>query len=110
LASPDSDVPAGLIDAFYYVDEMSADALFDELYRDALDADIDFTGYDNPTAHDLALFIWLRNPELLQRLHAGRHIIKTRRFESFFSQGEATPDISRPSVDCLEAALNDYFV
>ncbi len=109
LASPDSDVPAGLIDAFYYVDEMSADALFDELYRDALDADIDFTGYDNPTAHDLALFIWLRNSELLQRLHAGRHIIKTRRFETFFSQTDGTPDVSRPTIEGMEAALNDYF-
>ena len=110
LTSPCDHAPIDLYDAFFFVDEMSGEKLFDELYREALDAEIDFTGYGNPTSYDLASLIWLQNPELLQRLHAGMHITKARRFDAFFGQsGGLVPDISKESITELENSLNEYF-
>jgi hypothetical protein len=44
LVSPSDDTPVELFDAFFFVDEMSAEKHFDQLYQDTLQAGIDFTG------------------------------------------------------------------
>ncbi len=109
LASPGDDAPVKLFDAFFFVDEMSGEKIFDRLYQDALRAGIDFTGYGDLTPHDLAVLIWLQNPELLQRLHAGLHITKARRFETFFGKGGGIFDDGVEVIAGLENALNDFF-
>jgi hypothetical protein len=109
LVSPSDDTPIELFDAFFFVDEMSAEKHFDQLYQDALQAGIDFTGYDNPTPADLALLIWIQNPELLQRLHAGQHITKARKFETFFGKRGGLPDVSKETITALEKSLNEFF-
>jgi hypothetical protein len=109
LVSPSDDTPVELFDTFFFVDEVSAESCFDQLYHDALQAGIDFTGYDNLTPADLAVLIWLQNPEILQRLHAGLHITKVRKFETFFGKCGGLPDVSKETITTLEKSLNDFF-
>ena len=109
LTSPGDDAPVKLFDAFFFIDEMSGDELFDKLYKESLDAGIDFTGYTDLTPCDLAVFVWLENPELLQRLHAGLHLTKARRFETFFSHSIGKLDTTKTAIGNLETALNGYF-
>ncbi|MDR0392412.1 MAG: hypothetical protein LBH59_10930 [Planctomycetaceae bacterium] len=109
LLSPDNNTPPELLDTFFYVDEMSDDSYYDSLHQFTINEKIDLSKYDNLTTIDLAIIIWLNNPELLQRLHAGRYITKARKFDTFFARTSGLPDTSNEALAALENDLNDFF-
>jgi hypothetical protein len=112
LLSPAEDTPDALMDALFFVDEMSIPTLFDELVERAVDAGVDITSEEKPTAADIAVRIWLEDPDVLQSLHAEGFLTKAKSFESFLSLGKKLPKIRRASpsiLTALEEDLNDWF-
>ena len=87
FASPEAADPK-LAEALYIIDEISQERWFDELLDltppDALEA-----LEEPPTAADLAILVWLDNPDTLQRLHATSYLDRQRRFTYYVEKIES---------------------
>lgn len=112
LMSPAEDTPEGLMDALFFVDEMSVHTLFDDLVHEAEAADVDLGPTDETTAADVTIRVWLADPDVLQQLHAERFLTKAKSFQSFLSVSSDLPKVRKPSaakLRALEEDLNDWF-
>lgn len=112
LMSPDESMPDDMLDALFFVDEMSLPNYFDDLMTEAHAAQIDLGDSDEIGAADLAVRIWLADRQLLERLHAERFLIKPKSFQSFLSTGVTLPDVRHPAdavLQTLQDDLNDWF-
>ena len=103
LMAPDENTPDMLLDALFFVDEMSVPGLHDDLLSSAQEAGIDAKSMDSLTPADLAVRVWLANPNLLQRLHAERFLVKPKSFQSFLSSLALSPSLAKPTVATLKA-------
>lgn len=70
LASPEAGLNTELFDALALIDEMAADRNFDLLQDVVNDKPYAATLGDNASVGDLALLLWLNEPQTLERLHA----------------------------------------
>jgi len=112
LMSPDENTPDAMLDALFFVDEMSLPAFFDDLMEEARLAGINLGPDDRITPADLAVRVWLHDPDILERLHAERFLVKPKSFQSFLSTATGLPDVQYPAEAMLEALqddLNDWF-
>jgi len=114
LMSPTVDTPEELLDALYFVDNLSDPDCYDRLIHEAEEADIDVHGDDgeDPSPEDLTLRIWLADPLILERVHAEMYRSKPKAFLSFFSKRSDRPDLEIPDDGvrtALEDELNDWF-
>lgn len=107
--SPDEESPAELLDALFLVDEMSThDAAHDLLGAGEylpLDAD------DDLSAADIAVQVWLLDPEILERRHAQQFLFRAKSFEYYQSDGEQKL-FEMPTAAArqkLESQLDDWF-
>lgn len=113
LANPDRDTPAILIDALYFVTELASpegmDALIDEMRNRGLALD---DGQDQSPI-DVAIQVWLIDPDILQEKHAEQYLLRPRSFEYFRTDRTDMPEFRLPSGAArraLERALDDWFV
>jgi hypothetical protein len=83
LMSPDESVPEAMVDALYYVHETASNDAMDELLKRAKWAGLAIETDGDPSTADLALQIWLQNPDLLQRQHAETVAFNRSRFMYF---------------------------
>lgn len=105
LMNPGDDAPDALLDALYFVDEASAPEMYEDLLDEARRSDIALG--DAPVSPaDLAVRIWLDDPETLQRYHAERRQIRTKKFEHFPSVSARIPVI-RGVQDVIVQGLQD---
>ena len=85
LMTPGDMVRPEMVDALYYVHELSdeegMDALLDFLDEHRIQIEI---GPD-PTPADVAMLVWLNDSEILKRQHAKGHAFRPHRFEHFCS-------------------------
>lgn len=112
LISPAEDTPEELMNALFFVDEMSMPTLFDELSDCAASVGIDIATDEKPTAADIAVKIWLKDPDALQSMHAEGFLTKAKSFKSFLSLGKKIPTIRKATARvraALEDDLNDWF-
>ena len=68
LMNPSEDMDIEFVEALFFIQEMSDDDDFEELSEQAEANNIDT--YEDSTSADLALALWLHDPELLKRPHA----------------------------------------
>lgn len=110
LLSPDESMPDAMLDALFFVDEMSTPGGFDDLMSAAKALNIDLAGIE-PSAADLAVRIWLADPGTLERLHAERFLVRPKSFQSFLSTSEFLPlETPEPQqIAALEHTLNNWF-
>ncbi len=110
LLTPDDELPIGLVDALYHVDEMATEEDMDALMADAAAAGVALRG-DQLSPADVAVQVWLQAPELLERQHAGKVLASRRSFEYFQARevpnGEVHP--SAEAVEGMEAAFDARF-
>lgn len=113
LANPDRDTPAALIDALYFVTELASpegmDALIDEMRSRGHSLD---DGQDQ-TPIDVAIQVWLVDPDILQEKHAEQYLFRPRSFEYFQTGRTEVPEFRLPSAAArraLEEALDAWFV
>jgi len=112
LMSPDENTPDALLDALFFVDEMSLPAYFDDLMEEARLAGVDLGPDGRLTPADLAVRVWLHDPDVLERLHAERFLVKPKSFQSFLSVSERLPDVqyqAKAMLESLQDDLNDWF-
>ncbi|MCW5775346.1 MAG: hypothetical protein KIS87_02725 [Phycisphaeraceae bacterium] len=105
LMDPGDDAPDPLLDALFFVDELSAPEMYEDLLDEARRSDIQLG--DAPVSPaDLAVRIWLDDPEVLQRYHAERYLVRTKKFEHFPSVS-ARPPVIRGVQDVIIQGLQD---
>ena len=111
--TPDSDTPQGLAEALYFIHEMSTPHGMDDLLYESERRGILLTGDPDPTPADVAVQVWLQNPDLLQRKHAEQHLKRPRSFEYYRTAVFPVPAFETPtrsSLRKLEQALDAWFV
>jgi hypothetical protein len=98
LLRADVDFPEDLADAFHTIVEAGVDAQVGAIQAAARRAGIDLgvaTG-QAVTPLDLAARLWLRNPDLLKRIHAEASIPTVRRYESWRCDSDEIPAFNLP--------------
>ncbi|MEX0653920.1 MAG: hypothetical protein WD534_12745 [Phycisphaeraceae bacterium] len=112
LMSPDEDTPDTLLDALFFVDEMSLPDCHEDLLTEAYAEDIDLPESDGITTADLAVRLWLTDSNILERMHAERFLVKPKSFQYFLSTFTRLPDLHHPAeavLQALQEELNDWF-
>jgi len=112
LIEPGDDAPDPLLDALFFVDELSAPEMYEDLLDEARRAAIPLGETPSLSPADLAVRIWLDDPEVLQRYHAERYLIRTKKFEHFPSVTTHLPNIrgvQEQIIQGLQEDLDAYF-
>lgn len=112
FVSPDSDTPSDLVNALYYLDEMSTTEAMDTLIPEADQLELEIETNGNATAADIAVQIWIADRSVLERKHAEFHLVRPRSFESFQSSVRTRGAFRCPSANtirALEASLDEWF-
>ncbi len=112
LMTPDAAMPHDLIEALYYIHEMATPQGFEAMMQALEESGLEVEAYEEATALDLAIQIWLKNPRLLERLHAEQGLYRPRSFEYFRSGAGPVPFAvpSEQAIGNLETDLNAWFV
>ena len=114
LLNPDDSVPEGMVDALYYVHETANNEAMEELLERAERAGLELETDPEMTAADVALQIWLINPDLLQRHHAETVAFKRTNFMYFSGSatkksGGSLPVISEVAYKAMQEHMDIWF-
>ena len=112
LMSPGTDTPEALLDALFFVNEMSADECMDILLEEAETKGLSLEGKPDPTAADVAVQVFLQDRQLLERKHAEQYLTRPRVFEYFQTEARPVPAFKQPSwvtLVALEFDLDNWF-
>lgn len=110
--SPQDDTPKELIDALYCVDGMATSRGMDDLLDAAKEAGLVLDTRKDCSPADVAVQVWLKCPELLERKQAEQHLFTPRSFEYFQTNQEPPLPFRLPdevTIRELESALNVWF-
>lgn len=110
LADPGDESPEPLFDALFFVDEISAPEVYEDLLELARSSDVPLADAPDLSCADLAVRIWLDNADALQRFHAERFAVRTKRFEYFPSASTAIPKFRLPADSVLQSLQDDLNV
>ncbi|MBF0141620.1 MAG: hypothetical protein HQL74_15250 [Magnetococcales bacterium] len=112
LADPDEHVPSRMVDALYFINEMSNINTVEGLIAAARAAHPDMEFSIEASNADVVVQIWLADPDLVAKKHAASMINKPRSFE-YYSSGDAQPQpLSIPHstvIQAMESAMDDWF-
>lgn len=112
LAQPDESMDSELVEAFHLIGNLGTEENFDALLDAAHRSSID-TGDGETTAPDLAVRIYLADPQILERMERAELFDRRKKFESFRARvpEEVTPVEALPSdLTSLEQDLDGWFV
>lgn len=112
LATPDRDTPSTLIDALFFVTELATPEGMDSLLVELRERGLSIDDGDEQTPIDVAIQVWLLDPDILQEKHAEQHLLRPRSFEYFQTERTRLPEFRLPSPAArreLEAALDSWF-
>jgi len=113
LANPRDGYPDRLADALHHIhevaDEHGLEAMLDQMHARGLHLTVE---PQDPTPADLAVRLWLLNPDLVETTHAERFISRPKSFESWLGKGKGRERLPTPAdakLRVLAAAFDDYF-
>ncbi len=108
LMSPSNDMPTDLLDALYFIHELSTVEAMDKFLEDD---EIRQAVGDTPTPSDVAVLVWLRDREELEKKHAEVNLRRPRSFDYFLAQTNGgLADIDSGRIKALEDGLASWFV
>lgn len=110
LLEPSDDIDISFVEALFFIQEMSDDEHFEHMNELAEANNVDT--HDTSTPADLALALWLHNPELLKRPHAEILLLKPKSFMYFLSKHPAPEQFDVPNqsiLQALEKEMDDWF-
>jgi hypothetical protein len=110
--APDAKTPQELVDALYYVDELSTDEGMNALLDEVDAAHITLTGGLFHAPADVAIEVWLHDPTILERVHASQYLSRPRSYVYYPVTGPVVPDFLLPTdgaLRALEADLDNWF-
>ena len=102
LMEPDK-LPTGLREAFYFIHEMATPEGMECLLEAAEQAGIEIVGTPGPTPGDVAVQVWLKDRELLERTHAEQFLQNARSFQSFGTEHSPVPEYRDPTPRTFES-------
>ena len=110
--TPMESTPTDLVDALFLIDEMSSQfgmaTLIDATEREGCILEEG----DDHTPADIAIQVWLFNPDILERQHAEQALYKRKSFEYFHMENEhppTFPGFSTATQRRMEEEMNDWF-
>ena len=109
--SPEAGLPKDLLDALFLVDEMATPWGMDALLQAAREARLPLEESADDTPADVAVEVWLRDPNLLEREHAGQSLSRPRCFECYQTHRQPVPPFVLPTANaqrCLEHDLDEW--
>jgi len=100
-----------LSETLYYISEMSSPEIADELMEELQAKNIEFRDKANqPTPADIAVKLWLSDPQLLERKHAEQQLTHQRSFEHYQTDIDPVPEFKMPKTfTALEKDLDNWF-
>jgi hypothetical protein len=104
--------PRDLQEAFFFVNEMATDEGMSGLLEAAEQAGLAILGKPAPTPADVAVQVWLKDRDLLERKHAEQFMRNSRTFECFHAAAESVPTYKKftpERVAAMAKDLNDWF-
>ncbi len=107
LMDPGPDTPPELIDALYYVHEMSTDEAMDALLEAAADRPLLLEPRADQTPADVAMQMWVLDAELVQQKHAEQFLAHPRSFEYYQCKAAEPPKLKLPRAEVLRALEHD---
>lgn len=109
LMQPTEGIPPDMVDALFFVHEVADDEMYDELLEMAKTGNVTVPADASPA--DLAVMLWLKDPELIKKPHAEALMMKPKRFLSFqSSKGKGKkPNISSGNISKLEGLMDVWF-
>ena len=107
LMDPAPNTPEALLDALFFVNEMSTDECMDILLEEAETNGLALDGKPDPTAADVAAQVFLQDKALLERKHAEQYLTRPRSFEYFQIEVRPVPAFKQPSRESLTALEHD---
>ena len=112
LMSPGEDTPTDLLDALFFIDEMSLPQYYDALMEKMPSVGVHPSALTDPTTADLAVVIWLKKPDVLESMHAEQFMVHAKKFDSFLCTILVAPamfETTETVIRALEDDLNDWF-
>lgn len=104
---PGPDTPPELIDALYYVHEMSTEAGMDALIGAATQRSLSLKKREDQSPADVAFQVWVIDPDLVQELHAEQFITHPRSFEYYQCKSASPPKFNLPRAGVLRGLEKD---
>lgn len=95
LMTYDEEMPLALMNGLYYIDEAASNETLDDLLDRAREASISIESNGDLTPADVAVQIWLANPDLLEERHMKAMVFKKTAFLQFPGRSGNEPDTSR---------------
>lgn len=112
FVAPDRDMPRELLDALYFIDELAIPTGLEALEAAAKAKGIRLKQYLEVTPAEVALQHWLKDRQLVERVHAELAVRRFRTFDYFQPTTEEVPEL--PSeldkrIKGMEAEMNECF-
>jgi len=110
--TPDTDMPKELLDALFFIDEMSTKEAMDELLESAKDNRIDLELGADPSPADVAVRLWLKDQSLFEEIHAEKQLTLPRSFLYFQTETNPLPKFDPPTrktLDKMAQEMDDWF-
>ena len=112
LMAPERGMPADLVDAMYFIDELATPSGIETLEAAGKARGIRIPQFIEVTPAEIALKFWLLDRQLVQRVHAEIAVERLRSFEYFQANVTGVPDFAgpmAPKLRPLEEELNEAF-
>jgi hypothetical protein len=112
LVDPDDQMPSKLVDALYFISEMASTRIADRLVDAAREVYPDMTFSPLATAADIVVEVWLKDPDLVAKIHAASLINKPKSFEYHLSRNPRPRSFSMPTsatIQAMESEMNEWF-
>ena len=112
LASPDTDTPAEMADALFFIHEMATPEGMDSLLTAAHDTGLALVDGQEHTPTDIAVQVYLLDRDMIERKHAEQFLARPRSFEYYQTDVSPVPPFRTPNAATLRAIqedLDDWF-
>jgi hypothetical protein len=112
LMEPDETVPREMVDALYYVNETASDEDMDFLLDLASSRNVNIEHAPDTTTADVAVQMWLAEPDLLREHHAEAVAFRQRNFLYYGGgngEGHGFPNVDHDLRREIETTLDDWF-
>ena len=111
--TPDDDTPVPLNDALYLINEMTSTEGMDALLDAVRERGLRLDGDADRTPADVAVQVWLKDPDLMQRKHAELNLlVRPRSYTTYRSMLQPPPPYRPPgdaAIHALESELGRAF-
>ena len=112
LMTYDEEMPLALMNGLYYIDEAASNETLDDLLDRAREASISIESNGDLTPADVAVQIWLANPDLLEERHMKVMVFKKTAFLQFPGRSATSltlPAISDQQLAAMATAMDPWF-